>query len=74
MVAIAVVLWIGSRNGLNSVWQWCYASFVLLLVAERTFGWLNRSRRLSKSYERFIRTEEACVYIAVIRIMLRRLA
>ena len=51
--------------------------FVLLprrWVVERTFGWLNHSRRLSKSYERFKRTDETWVYIAMIRIMLRRLA
>ena len=51
--------------------------FVLLprrWVVERTFGWLNHSRRLSKSYERFNRTDETWFYIAMIRIMLRRLA
>ena len=50
--------------------------FVLLPchgVVERTFGWLNHSRRLSKSYERLSRTDEAWVYIAMTRIMLRRL-
>ncbi|WP_368086421.1 transposase [Nitrosomonas sp. Nm34] len=50
--------------------------FVLLprrWVVERTFGWLNHSRRLSKSYERLTRTHEAWVYIAMTRIMLRRL-
>lgn len=51
--------------------------FVLLprrWVVERTFGWLNHSRRLSKSYERLTRTDEAWVYIAMSRIMLKRLA
>ncbi len=51
--------------------------FVLLprrWVVERTFGWLNHSRRLSKSYERLTRTDEAWVYIAMTRIMLQRLA
>jgi putative transposase len=51
--------------------------FVLLprrWVVERTFSWLNHSRRLSKSYERLMRTDETWVYIAMIRIMLRRLA
>jgi len=51
--------------------------FVLLprrWVVERTFGWLNHSRRLSKSYERLIRTEEILIYIAMTRIMLERLA
>lgn len=51
--------------------------FVLLprrWVVERTFGWLNHSRRLSKSYERLTRTDESWVYIAMTRIMLERLA
>lgn len=51
--------------------------FVLLprrWVVERTFGWLNHSRRLSKSYERLTRTDEAGIYIAMTRLMLERLA
>jgi putative transposase len=42
-------------------------------VVERTFGWLNHSRRLSKSYEHLTRTDEAWIYIAMTRIMLQRL-
>jgi putative transposase len=41
---------------------------------ERTFGWLNRSRRLSKSYERTPESDQAFVYIAMIHLMVRRLA
>ena len=51
--------------------------FVLLprrWIVERTFGWLNHSRRLSKSYERLARTDEVWIYIAMTRIMLNRLA
>ncbi|SFM44529.1 putative transposase [Nitrosomonas communis] len=50
--------------------------FVLLprrRVVERTFSWLNHSRRLSKSYERITRTDKTWIYIAMTRIMLRRL-
>lgn len=43
-------------------------------IVERTFGWLNRSRRLSKDYERLPETGEAWVYAAMTRLMLRRLA
>ncbi|WP_430230755.1 hypothetical protein [Nitrosomonas communis] len=32
------------------------------LVSRATFGWLNHSHRLSKSYERLTRTDEAWVY------------
>ncbi|MDM8553385.1 transposase, partial [Desulfococcaceae bacterium HSG7] len=41
---------------------------------ERTFGWPGRSRRLSKDYERLADTGEAMIYIAMINLMLRRLA
>jgi putative transposase len=43
-------------------------------VVERTFAWLLQSRRLSKDYERLCETSEALIYIAMIRLMLRRLA
>lgn len=43
-------------------------------VVERSFGWLNRSRRLSKDYEQSISSSEAMIMLAMIRIMLRRLA
>lgn len=42
-------------------------------VVERTFGWLGRSRRLSKDYEQLPATEEAWVYLAMSRLMLARL-
>ena len=42
-------------------------------IVERTFGWFNRSRRLSKDYEQDPRMSEAFVYLASIRLMLRRL-
>ena len=41
---------------------------------ERTFGWLGRYRRLSKDYEYLPETSEAWIYIAMSRLMLRRLA
>lgn len=43
-------------------------------VVERTFGWFNWYRRLSKDYERQPASAEAMVYIAMIRLMVRRLA
>lgn len=51
--------------------------FVLLprrWVVERTFGWWNWCRRLSKDYEVLPETSEAMIQVAMIRVMLRRLA
>jgi len=46
-------------------WRW---------IVERTFGWLNRSRRLSKDFEALPETTEAWIRIAMIQLMIRRLA
>lgn len=43
-------------------------------VVERTFGWLGRYRRLSKDYERLTETSVTFIYIAMVRLMARRLA
>lgn len=43
-------------------------------VVERTFGWLGRYRRLNRDYERLAQTGETMVYLAMIRLMLTRLA
>jgi transposase len=51
--------------------------FVLLpkrWVVERTFGWLMNCRRLVRDYERLPEVSEAFIYLAMIRIMVRRLA
>jgi putative transposase len=43
-------------------------------VVERTFAWLSQNRRMSKDYERLCATGEAFVYVAMTRLMVRRLA
>lgn len=43
-------------------------------VVERTFGWLMHCRRLVRDYERLPETSETFIYIAMIRVMVRRLA
>ena len=42
-------------------------------VVERTFAWLSFHRRLSKDYEVLTDTSETMIYIAMTRLMLRRL-
>jgi putative transposase len=53
----------GSRSFLPKRW-----------VVERTFSWLGQNRRLSKDYERLPETGEALIYVAMSRLMVRRLA
>lgn len=65
-------------------WLWCVelvkrptGRFEILpkrWIVERTFGWLNRSRRLSKSYERTPESDQAFLYVAMIHLMVKRLA
>ena len=40
---------------------------------ERTFSWIDQNRRLSKDYERLPKSSEAFVYVAMSRLMARRL-
>ena len=42
-------------------------------VVERTFGWFNRFRRLSKDFEYLLLASENVMYIAMISILLNRL-
>jgi transposase len=65
-------------------WAWCVelvhrvtGKFVVQpkrWIVERTFGWLNRSRRLSKDYERTTASSEAFIYVSMIHLMVKRLA
>lgn len=41
---------------------------------ERTLSWLTRCRRLVRHYEQYLRTSVAFIRLAMIRLMLRRLA
>ena len=43
-------------------------------TVERTLAWISRCRRLSRDYERHARKAAAFVRLAMIRLMLRRLA
>jgi transposase len=43
-------------------------------IVERTFAWLMRNRRLAKDWERLATTTETWIYLAMSRVMTKRLA
>ena len=43
-------------------------------MIERTIAWALRNRRMSRDYEFLSETTEVLIYVAMIRLMLRRLA
>ena len=43
-------------------------------VVERSFAWTGQNRRMSKDYERLPETGKALLYVAMSRLMVRRLA
>ncbi len=43
-------------------------------IVERSIGWMGQSRRLAKDYEHLPATSEAFIYVAMIRLMVKRLA
>ena len=55
----------GAKGFLVLTWRW---------IVERTFAWLSFHRRLSKDYEYLPGTSETFIRIAMIRLMLARLA
>jgi len=54
-----------SRGFIVVSWRW---------IGERTFGWFNRWRRLSKDYERYEDTSEAMIYVGMMGLMVKRLS
>ena len=43
-------------------------------IVERTLAWISRNRRLMRDFERYTRTVVAFIRLAMIKLMLRRLA
>ena len=43
-------------------------------IVERTLAWISRNRRLARDFENLARTARALIYLAMIKLMLRRLA
>ena len=65
-VVLEIVLKLEGQNGFQVLpKRW---------VIERTFAWLSRHRRLARDYERLAGSAEAFIYLAMIRLGLRRLA
>jgi transposase len=74
---MAVVVWRTGRWKLQIVKRSDAAGFEVLpkrWIVERTFAWISRNRRLARDFERYAPTVAAFVRLAMIRIMLRRLA
>ena len=65
-VILEIVLKLGDKKGFQVLpKRW---------VVERTNAWLTRQRRLARDYERRVASDEAFIYIAMLRLGLRRLA
>lgn len=71
--ALAVWLMIQARVEVMHRTQPAFEVLPKRWVVERTFGWFNHYRRLSKDYERLPEMSEAAIYAVMTRIMLRRL-
>ena len=54
-----------SKGFIPVSWRW---------IGERTFGWINRWRRLSKDYERYPTTTEAMIHVSMTALMVRRIS
>lgn len=68
-----------AKEGVTVDWQELLPprGFIVLprrWVVERTFAWISQNRRMSKDYERLAATSEAFIYVAMTRLMVRRLA
>ena len=43
-------------------------------IVERTFGWLNRARRLAKDFEELVVSSQAWLMLALAALLVRRIA
>src|SRR3954452_11509332 len=74
---MAMTVWRTGAWNLQIVKRSYAAGFEVLpkrWIVERTFAWISRNRRLARDFERYATTVAAFIRLAMIRIMLRRLA
>lgn len=65
-IVLEIVLKLGDQKGFQVLpKRW---------IIERTIAWISRNRRLARDYERLAESSEAFIYVAMIRLGLRRLA
>lgn len=58
----------------KKIHQKVFAALPKRWIVERTFGWFNLYRRLSKDYEYSTKSAEAMIQITMIHIMLKKLS
>ena len=62
------------RYGVRGANRWVNVELAIVWIVERTFAWISRNRRLARDFERYAATVTAFIRLAMIRIMLKRLA
>ena len=68
-----------TKEGVKMDWEkfmpaWGFQVLPRRWVVERTIAWIDQNRRMSKDYERLPESGEAFIYVAMSRLMLKRLA
>jgi putative transposase len=68
-----------TKEGVKMDWEkfmpaWGFQVLPRRWVVERTIVWIDQNRRMSKDYERLPESGEAFIYVAMSRLMLKRLA
>ena len=74
LIALALSLWQITLEVIPRKEKGGFVPLQRRWVVERTFAWLSSARRLAKDYERLPESHQAFVELAMIRLLLRRLA
>lgn len=74
LIALALSLWQITLEVIPRPTKKGFTPLKRRWVVERTFAWLSSARRLAKDYERLPEPHQAFVEMAMIRLLLRRLA